>query len=233
MDRQVTAFVVVPAYNEAHILHHTLSSLVGAGYRVVAVDDGSTDDTSSLALTFPVHVLRHVTNLGQGAALQTGIAYALSFPECTHIVTFDADGQHRVEDIAALISAMQESGADVAIGSRFKDGTRAPGIPLTRIMVLRLAAFFTRLTTGLRVTDAHNGLRAFTRFAAGRVRIRQAGMAHASEIIGQIRRAGLTYIEVPVTIDYTAYSRSKGQRLWNGLGILWETLVGGLAGDAD
>ena len=106
-------------------------------------------------------------------------------------------------------------------------------MPLLKRIVLRTAVMLSPAGRKLKLTDAHNGLRAFTRAAAGRVRIRQAGMAHASEIIGQIRRAGLTYIEVPVTIDYTAYSRSKGQRLWNGLGILWETLVGGLAGDAD
>jgi hypothetical protein len=94
--------------------------------------------------------------------------------------------------------------------------------------VLKAAVLFTNLTTGLRLTDAHNGLRVMTASAARRLRIRQDGMAHASELIAQLGRLGLRYAEVPVTITYSAYSIGKGQRLSNSLRILRDLVAGWL-----
>jgi glycosyltransferase involved in cell wall biosynthesis len=154
-------------------------------------------------------VLRHPINLGQGAALQTGIEFALACG-AELIVTFDADGQHRTADVTRLIDALQAEHADFALGSRFLGS--AANVPSLRRVLLRAATLFTRLTTGLALTDAHNGLRAMTRRGALRIRLRQDRMAHASEILGQIAASGLKYVEVPVTIDYSSYSRAKGQR---------------------
>jgi hypothetical protein len=93
-------------------------------------------------------------------------------------------------------------------------------MPPSRRLLLRAAAWFTRATTGLRLTDTHNGLRAMTRRGASRIALRQNRMAHASELLHQIAHSGLRYVEVPVTIEYTAYSLAKGQRLSNSLKIL-------------
>jgi hypothetical protein len=93
---------------------------------------------------------------------------------------------------------------------------------------LRAATWFTRLTTGLKLTDAHNGLRAMTRRGASALKLRQNRMAHASEILAQIARSGLGYIEVPVTIVYTPYSLQKGQRVSNSVSILIDLLAGRL-----
>jgi hypothetical protein len=82
--------------------------------------------------------------------------------------------------------------------------------------------------TGLQLSDAHNGLRAFTRSAAQRLSLRQAGMAHATEIVAQVARHRLKYVEVPVTIRYTAYSLAKGQKLSNSVNILIDLLLKGL-----
>ena len=92
-------------------------------------------------------------------------------------------------------------------------------------MVLKLATVFTYLTTGLRMTDAHNGLRAMTRSCAMRIRIRQNRMAHASEIISEIARLKLRFVEVPVTICYSAYSLQKGQKLANSINIVLDLLM--------
>jgi glycosyltransferase involved in cell wall biosynthesis len=176
---------------------------------VVVVDDGSADATAELAARAGAEVLRHPINLGQGAALQTGIDYAL-LGGASHVVTFDADGQHRAEDIAALIAALSAHDADFALGSRFRGA--AVDLPPLRRLMLRAATAFTRATTGLDVTDAHNGLRAMTRRGAARIRLRQNRMAHASEILHQIAASGLRYVEVPVMIQYSRYSLAKGQR---------------------
>jgi glycosyltransferase involved in cell wall biosynthesis len=212
-----SVWVVLAAYNEAPVIDRVISDLIGFGYRVVVVDDGSTDATGSIAHSAGAIVMTHPVNLGQGAALQTGIAFALR-RDAGVIVTFDADGQHRANDAAILVEALARDQADFALGSRFLAGT--PPMPSSRRLLLRAATWFTRLTTGLQVTDTHNGLRAMTRRGAGKIALRQNRMAHASEMLHAIARSGLRYVEVPVTIEYTAYSMAKGQRLADSLKIL-------------
>ena len=209
--------VVIPAFNEAAVIARVVSEVARAGYRVLVVDDGSSDATADLARAAGAIVIGHPFNLGQGAALQTGIDYALA-QGAEGIVTFDADGQHRVADIARLTEALVEERADFALGSRFLG--QAPDLPPLRRLVLRAATAFTRLTTGLQLTDTHNGLRAMTRRGANAIKLRQNRMAHASECLAQIAGSGLRYVEQPVTIEYTAYSLAKGQRLRDAVLIL-------------
>lgn len=209
--------VVIAAYNEARVIAGVVAGVIHAGYDVVVVDDGSSDRTRDLAAAAGAVVIRHPINLGQGAALQTGIEFALR-QGADIVVTFDADGQHRIADAARLVAALHTHGADFALGSRFLGG--AVNQPLSRRILLRLATLFTRLTTGLSVTDTHNGLRAMTRRGAGAIGLKQNRMAHASEILHQIADSGLKFVEVPVTIEYSAYSLAKGQSMGDALVIL-------------
>jgi polyprenyl-phospho-N-acetylgalactosaminyl synthase len=211
--------VVVPAYNEASIIASVIASLIKLDYNVVIVDDGSTDRTGKIATLSGAQVLAHPINLGQGAALQTGIEFALR-AGADYIVTFDADGQHQAADIARLIDALQRHNVDFALGSRFLGASA--GIPLSRRILLKAAVWFTRVTTGLQVTDTHNGLRAMTLRGAQQIALCQNRMAHASEILEQIARSKLRYIEVPVTIEYSRYSLAKGQRVGDSLLILFD-----------
>ena len=214
--------VVIPAFNEGRVLSGVLADLTRLPHAVVVVDDGSDDDTGRRAAEYPVVVLRHLVNLGQGAALQTGIEHALGIPGIRFIVTFDADGQHTVDDIARLLAPLRASTHDVVLGSRFLERAEAAGIRPSRVMLLKAAAWFTRLTTGLRLTDTHSGLRALTAEAAAALRIRQNRMAHASEILAQIAALKLRYCEVPIRVRYTPYSVRKGQSALNGINILWD-----------
>ena len=202
-------WVVVPAHNEARVIAGVVAELKRQAHRIVVIDDGSSDSTAEVAAECGAIVLRHPINLGQGAALQTGIEFALA-RGAELIVTFDADGQHRTADIGRLLDALNIHRADFALGSRFLGA--AVNMPAPRRMLLRAATLFTRLTTGLALTDAHNGLRAMTRRGALSIRLRQNRMAHASEIIGQIAASGLKFVEVPVTIEYSRYSLAKGQK---------------------
>ncbi len=214
---QPNLWVICAAYNEATAIGRVVTELGRAGHQVIVVDDGSRDRTRDVAAAAGAHVVAHPINLGQGAALQTGIDYALS-QGADILVTFDADGQHRVSDIARLTEALRQARADFALGSRFLG--QSSNLPKLRRWLLKAATVFTRLTTGLRLTDSHNGLRAFTRTGAAAIRLRQNRMAHASEILVEIAHSGLRYVEVPVTIDYTAYSLAKGQRIGDSLTIL-------------
>jgi polyprenyl-phospho-N-acetylgalactosaminyl synthase len=210
-------YVVIAAYNEGAVIARVVTDVRRAGYRVVVVDDGSPDTTADIARAAGAIVIRHPFNLGQGAALQTGIEYALAQAAAV-IVTFDADGQHRVSDIARLTAALVEDRADFVLGSRFLG--QAPNLPPLRRLMLQAATLFTRLTTGLQVTDTHNGLRAMTNRGAAAIRLRQNRMAHASECLSQIAASGLRYVERPVTIEYTAYSLAKGQNMRDAVLIL-------------
>jgi polyprenyl-phospho-N-acetylgalactosaminyl synthase len=215
-------FVVVPAYNEAAVVHDVVHGLRAVYPNVVVVDDGSRDDTAREAYRAGAVVLRHVLNRGQGAALQTGIDYCLLQGADT-IVTFDADGQHRVEDVTRLVEALSARNADIAIGSRFLE--LRSNVPAARRMLLATAARFMRLTSGVALTDAHNGLRAMRRTAAVRIRLTIDGMAHASELIDQIRQHSLAVTEVPIVVHYSEYSLRKGQSGLAAFRILFDYLM--------
>jgi len=223
-----SAWVIIPAYQEAKILRHVVEGVLRLAPRVVVVDDGSADETAQEALAAGATVLRHVVNLGQGAALQTGIDYALS-QGADFLFTFDADGQHSAESLAVMADVQQRTGADVVLGSRTLGN--ADGIPKARQLLLKAALTFTRRHAQLRVTDTHNGLRMFTRKAALRIRISQARMAHASEILLQIRQLGLHFEEAPVTVHYTDYSLAKGQKMEDAFRVLTDILYTSWTGD--
>lgn len=225
LNRHPDLWAVVPAYNEGARLGATLRELLTAVANVVVVDDGSADDTATIAEQYPVWVLRHVVNRGQGAALKTGIDFALH-KGADLIVTFDSDGQHDPNDLAAIIAPVDRGDADIALGSRFLIGAQAIGIPLTRWVILKLGILFTRIVSRVAVTDTHNGFRCLSRRAAETIRITQDRMAHASEILDEIHRHGLRYQEVPVTIRYSAATLEKGQSSMNAVRIAWQFLVG-------
>jgi polyprenyl-phospho-N-acetylgalactosaminyl synthase len=211
-------YVVIAAYNEAAVIRGVVSEVAARGYPVIVVDDGSRDQTFAHARVPGATVLRHAINLGQGAALQTGIDYALRRGART-IVTFDADGQHSVEDIPDLVAALATH--DIALGSRFL-GKAIVGANRRRRILLRSATRLSNRLSGLRLTDAHCGLRAFHATAAPSLRITQDRMAHASELLRKIHKSGLSVVEVPVTITYTEHSLRKGQGGLQAIRILFD-----------
>jgi glycosyltransferase involved in cell wall biosynthesis len=216
-------WLIIPLYNEATVVRDVIAEAQRTFPNIVCVDDGSSDDSVAEALAGGAVVLRHPINLGQGAALQTGIEFARSQPGAEYFVTFDSDGQHQVADALAMVQRLRTEPYDIIVGSRFLDGrTNASAL---KKLVLRLAVMFERLSTGVRLTDAHNGLRAFNRHTAQVLNIRQNRMAHASEIVAQIGERKLRYAEQPVHIVYTDYSRGKGQSLWNSVNILSELFI--------
>jgi glycosyltransferase involved in cell wall biosynthesis len=214
--------VIVPVYNERLTITSTVTSLRQTFGLVVCVDDGSTDGSGELARAAGATVLRHVVNLGQGAALQTGFDHAIE-RGAQHVVTFDADGQHLVEDAVAMVRHARLTGVDVVLASRFIGSTE--GMPALRGLVLRAGVWFTRWTADLQVTDTHNGLRVLSARALTAIRLELPRMAYASELLNSIVPAGLTYDEVPTTVLYTSYSRAKGQRNINSLNILFDLAV--------
>ncbi|NPA03340.1 MAG: glycosyltransferase family 2 protein [Epsilonproteobacteria bacterium] len=217
--------IVIPLYNEEKVIRQTLLDLQKERPNdvIIVVDDGSTDNSFEQACVKGVRLLRHIVNLGQGAALQTGIECAKRLG-CKYVVTFDADGQHCPKDIEKFVEVLKKDEADIVLCSRFLG--KAENIPTFRKYFLKTASLVEKLLTGISLTDVHNGFRAINIQKFPNFTITQNRMSHASEIIDLIKRLKMRYVEMPCTIRYSEYSLSKGQSLMNSINILFEFILG-------
>ena len=218
------AWIIVPAFNEATVIGAVIADLRSVFRNVVCVDDGSSDDTSQIARREGAYVVRHPVNLGQGAAIQTGIEYARSRPGAQVFATFDGDGQHRVTDVAAMVDrlASGEEPIDIVIGTRFGAGPGRSKPPLVKRIVLQTAAWLSPRGRRLGLTDTNNGLRVMNKKVADALDLTMSGMSHAAEFIMLIDENHWRVAEEPIEVRYTEYSKAKGQPLLNGVNILFE-----------
>ena len=217
-------WLIVPCYNEGTVIFDVLTNARETFPNIVGVNDGSADDSAAQIRAAGAHLVDHPVNLGQGAAIQTGVEYARKQPGAQYFVTFDADGQHQVKDVVRMIERLRTEPLDIIVGTRFA-GQDNSQVPWIKRAVLKTVVMLSPRTKKLGLTDAHNGLRAFNRKVAEEMNIRMNGMSHASEIVSMIDKHGWRVDEEPVDILYTEYSMSKGQSLINGVNILADGLV--------
>lgn len=220
--------IIIPAYNEGEAIEATIATIPSQYGAVICIDDGSKDNTAASISKTHAKLVQHPINLGQGAALQTGIDFALLDPKVKYFVTYDADGQHQMEDVEKMLKFIRSHDVDIVLGSRFLG--KAENIGALKTLILKLAVRFSNASTGVKLTDTHNGLRVFNRKVAEGLQLQMADFAHASEIIDRIAQKKYTYKELPVTIIYTDYSRSKGQSIINAVNIGFDILLGKLVG---
>lgn len=193
--------------------------------QVVVVDDGSSDTTAATAHGAGAWVVRHPVNLGQGAAIQTGVEFARTRPRSRIFATFDADGQHRVADLEAMVRRLWSEDLDIIVGTRFGAGADTTRVPVLKQIVLRTAVLFSPRSRRLGLTDAHNGLRVFNRTVADGLNLTMTGMSHAGEFIALVEENHWRIAEQPIEVLYTDYSKSKGQPLLNGVNIAFDGLL--------
>lgn len=221
-------YFVIPAYNEENAISKVIENLYSKGYyKLIIIDDGSKDNTSKVIyniLNKESILLKHCINRGQGAALKTGIDYALKEEDCKYIVTFDSDGQHRLSDLEKFIIPLEKNKCDIAIGSRFLKKESRELVPIKKRILLKGALLITIILSGIKLTDTHNGYRVMNKKAAKAINITMDGFEHASEIIDEIAKKKIRYLEIPVFIDYTDYSKQKGQKISNSIRILLRML---------
>ena len=214
--------IIIPVYNESEVIKKVINETLKTFKYVVCVDDGSKDSSISEISSTDAYLVKHPINMGQGAALQTGIEFARTLP-VKYFVTFDADGQHLVSDAVSMVKLLKKNEHDIILGSRFLGSTE--NMKRSKKALLKAAIAFSNITSGLKLSDTHNGLRAFNRHVADTIQITLPDMAHASEILEIIKKNNYRYVEVPVTIRYTEYSMSKGQGLINAVNIGFDTIL--------
>ncbi len=217
-------FIIIPCYNEKEVIRKTILPLMALPYQVVVIDDGSFENILEEILDLNIHYLRHPVNLGQGAALQTGMDYALQC-DADYLVHFDADGQHQINDIEKMLTPLRDEQRDVVLGSRFLNKQTIAEVPFYKRILLQMAKVINGIFTGIWLSDAHNGFRALNRNAFSKIRLEENNMVHATEIIQQIKYHELTYQEVSTEIIYTEYSKQKGQSPLNAISIFIDLIL--------
>lgn len=218
--------IIVPAYNEAEVIADTIIGIRRAlkanklQTEILVVDDGSSDQTANLSFKHADYLVSHRVNRGLGAALMTGIEFAKrkGYDIC---VTFDSDGQHDPGDIAKAVRTI-EKGYDIVIGSRFL-GSHS-NMPKMRRIILSLGNFITYLFFGVWTSDSQSGFRALSRKAIQSLVLKSNRMEVSSEFFAEIKRLNLKFAEIPIHINYTAYSLKKGQKNTASMSILIKLL---------
>jgi glycosyltransferase involved in cell wall biosynthesis len=225
MPQPQTVAVVLPAYNEAAMIATVIGNIprqIGScAVTPIVVDDGSSDATADAARGAGAYVLRHMANLGVGAATITGLKAAMQL-DVDVIVTMDADGQHDPADIARLVHSLIDGQFDVVIGSRMMNSA---GMPISRIGANLLLNLVTFIVYGKIVSDSQSGFKVFSRDALRVLDLNSTGYEICSEIIGEIYKKKLRYKSVPVQAVYTPYSRRKGQHFLNGINLILGLLM--------
>ena len=223
MSNNNSIFVIIPCYNEAKVVRQTVTEVLDKGYSVVIVDDCSKDGSKKQLVGLPIYYIRHKVNMGQGAALQTGIDFAKK-KGAKYFVTFDADGQHDSDDIAGMVEYLEKNNADIIFGSRFLPGAKT-NVSRSRSFALNFGRYINYFVSGIMLSDSFNGLRLLSKNAVEKIRVRENRMTHPVEILMLTASKKLKYAEYPVRIHYSDYSRAKGIKNKDGIKILFEILL--------
>ena len=199
-------FVGIPAYNEERAIAKVVLRARKNAEAVMVVDDGSQDDTGSIAQALGATVLKHDRRLGKGAGLRDCFKWARE-NNATALITIDGDGQHDPSDIPLLVHVLQERRADVVVGSRHQ---RPDGMSKHRWWGQRTLNRFSNVNVDGRTVDAQSGFRAYSRNAILALVACEFGMGVDSELLMRAKDAGLSIVEAPITVRYED-SKSSSQ----------------------
>lgn len=204
-------YIIVPAYNEQKTISHVIRKIKKHSNNIIVVDDGSKDKTQEVSEKEKVTVLRHIVNLGKGAALKTGCEYAFR-KGAQNVVVIDADGQHDPDDIPRFLKNLKT--VDIVFGSRTLN-KRMP-------FVLKFGNWFinetNRLLFGIDLQDTQSGFRAFTKRAYQNIRWEAQDYSVESEMVANTGRRKLRYAEIKIKTIYS--DKYKGTTVLDGIKIV-------------
>ena len=187
----------IPAYNEEKNIASILLRLKNISEYIIVCDDGSSDLTSEIAEKLGAIVVKHKKNLGYGAAIKTIFLKAQEI-NADALVTFDADGQHRIEDIDKVLVPIKNNKADIVIGSRFLNDEQK--ISKYRKIGIKTITELTNITSGTKITDSQSGFRAYNRKTPENIKLTESGMGLSTKILITAKTSNLKIIEVPIIV---------------------------------
>lgn len=190
----------IPAYNEEKNIAGIISRLMNNGYQVIVCNDGSADSTGDIAKRMGAIIVNHEKNLGYGASIRSLFLKAREL-NCNVLVTFDADGQHSIDDIPSLLGPIQRGEADLVIGSRFLQ-KKSNSMPNYRKIGIKIITKISNLSTGKKITDSQSGFRAYNKKAFNEILPSEYGMGVSTEILIKADKKNFRITEVPIVIRY-------------------------------
>ena len=210
----------IPAYNEEKNIASLLIKLKKISENIIVCNDGSNDLTGKIAKELGATVIEHERNLGYGSAIKSIFLKAREI-NADVLVTFDADGQHRIEDINAILEPIKNNAADIVIGSRFLNNNQE--IPKYREIGIKAITKLTNVTGGTKITDSQSGFRAYSKKILEEIEPKESGMGISTEILIKTQKAGFIITEVPITILYEG-DTSTHNPISHGSSVILSTL---------
>ena len=210
----------IPAYNEEKNIASVLIKLKKISQDIIVCNDGSNDLTGKIAKELGAIVIEHKKNLGYGSAIKSIFLKAHEI-NADILVTFDADGQHRIEDINTILEPIKNNSADIVIGSRFLNNNQE--IPTYRKMGIKAITKLTNVTGGTKITDSQSGFRAYNKRILDKIIPQESGMGISTEILIKAQKADFKISEVPITILYEG-DTSTHNPISHGSSVILSTL---------
>ena len=210
----------IPAYNEGKNIASILLRLKNISEHIIVCDDGSSDLTSEIAEKLGAIVVTHTKNLGYGAAIKTIFLKAQEI-NADALVTFDADGQHKIEDIDKILVPIKNNKADIVIGSRFLNDEQK--ISKYRKIGIKTITELTNITSGTKITDSQSGFRGYNRKTLENIKLTESGMGISTEILIKAKKSNFKIIEVPIIVSYEGET-STHNSIIHGSSVIISTL---------
>ena len=210
----------IPAYNEEKNIAGIIMKLKRISQNIIVCDDGSKDLTGEIAQELGAIVIKHKKNIGYGAAIRTIFLKAKEL-KTDALVTFDADGQHRIEDIDNVLEPIKNNQADVIIGSRFLNNNQ--NIPKYRKVGIKTITELTNIAGGTKITDSQSGFRAYNKKILENIQPTESGMGVSTEILIKTQKAKFRILEVPIIISYEGET-STHNPISHGSSVILSTL---------
>jgi len=210
----------IPAYNEEKNIASIITKLKKITDSIIVCDDGSSDMTSDISKNLGAIVITHKKNMGYGVAINSIFQKAKEL-NIDLLVTFDADGQHRVEDIEKVVEPIKNNTADLVIGSRFLD--KKSNVPNYRKIGIKVITKITNVSIKKKLTDSQSGFRAYNKQVLSQISPSDIGMGISTEILIKSSSKGLRIMEVPVTILYSG-DTSTHNPVSHGTSVLLSTI---------
>ena len=207
-------YLLLPVFNEEETIGPIIKDLNKHFKNIVVVDDGSYDNTRNILETLDVYYLRHYLNLGQGAAISTGLQFISKIKGAKAVITLDGDGQHDNKDVIKFAEEILKCEKEIIFGSRFLEHSQ--NIPIVKRLILKIICYITNKVSKVQLSDVHNGLKAIKVDSIEKINITIDRYGFESQIIHSVGKNNISYKELPTNVRYTTYSKKKGQKIQDG-----------------